>query len=56
MKAQIDETDEVKEMKQAIEAQRANVNRATAVKPPSNDLMRLDPNNLNQYANRRGTQ
>lgn len=43
--AQIEDTDEVREMKQAIENQRMNVNRATAVKisTQSSDLMQLDP-------------
>lgn len=57
VQAQIEDTDEVREMKTAIENQRMNVNRATAVKTNSqkNDMMRLDPNNLNQYVNRRTT-
>ena len=43
--AQLEDTDEVREMKQAIENQRMNVNRATAVKvsTQSSDLMQLDP-------------
>ena len=35
VQAQIEDTDEVREMKQAIENQRMNVNRATNVKVPS---------------------
>ena len=51
-------TEEVREMKQAIENQRMNVNRATNVKAPSshnNELMRLDPNNLSNNQNKRQT-
>ena len=43
-------------MKAAIENQRMNVNRATHVpNNQSNSLMRLDPNNPNQYGGQRKT-
>lgn len=57
--AQIEDTDEVNEMKQAIENQKMNVNRATAVNiNTKNDLgmMRLDPNNPGQYGGSRKTE
>lgn len=39
--AQIEDTDEVKEMKQAIENQRMNVNRATAVNMDTNNEFKM---------------
>ena len=54
----MEDTEEVREMKQAIENQRMNVNRATNVKVPSshnNELMRLDPNNLSNNQSKRQT-
>ena len=48
VQAQMEDNDEVREMKQAVENQRMNVNRSTAVKinTQSNDMMNLNPNNL----------
>ena len=48
VQAQMEDNDEVREMKQAVENQRMNVNRSTAVKinTQGNDMMNLNPNNL----------
>ena len=59
MIAQIEDTDEVNEMKQAIENQRMNVNRATAVNINTNNdlnMMRLDVKDPNQYKKPRRTE